>query len=34
VAQLARELGVAWHTVMNAVREYGEPLVDDPDRVG
>jgi transposase len=34
VAQMARELGVSWHTVMNAVREHGEPLVDDPDRVG
>ncbi|OYV58110.1 MAG: hypothetical protein B7Z69_10150 [Actinobacteria bacterium 21-73-9] len=34
VAQMARELGVAWHTVMNAVREYGEPLIDDSDRVG
>ena len=34
VAQMARELGVAWHTVMNAVREYGQPLVEDPDRVG
>ena len=34
VAQLARELGVAWHTVMDAVREYGQPLVDEPGRVG
>jgi hypothetical protein len=34
VAQMARELGVAWHTVMNAVREYGQALVDDPERVG
>ena len=34
VSQVARELGVAWHTVMDAVREYGEPLVDDPQRVG
>lgn len=34
VTQLAHELGVCWHTVMAAVREYGEPLVDDPDRVG
>jgi transposase len=33
VAQLADELGVCWHTVMGAVREYGEPLVDDPGRV-
>ena len=34
VAQLAGELGVCWHTVMSAVREHGQPLVDDPDRVG
>jgi transposase len=34
VAQLADELGVCWHTVMAAVREHGQPLVDDPDRVG
>jgi transposase len=34
VAQMARELGVCWDTVMGAVREHGEPLVDDPDRVG
>lgn len=31
---MARELGVAWHTVMDAVAEIGEPLVDDPRRVG
>ena len=34
VSQLARELGVAWHTVMDAVREYGQPLIDEPGRVG
>jgi transposase len=34
VAQMARELGVCWDTVMAAVREHGEPLVDDPRRVG
>jgi transposase len=34
VAQMARELGVSWDTVMAAVKEHGEPLVDDPDRVG
>jgi transposase len=34
VAQMARELGVSWHTVMDAVTEIGEPLVDDPTRVG
>ncbi len=34
VASLARELGVCWSTVMDAVIEHGEPLVDDPARVG
>jgi transposase len=34
VAQMARELGVCWDTVMAAVAEHGEPLIDDPDRVG
>ena len=34
VSQLAREMGVCWWTVMNAVTEHGTPLVDDPDRVG
>ena len=34
VRQLADELGVCWDTVMDAVWEYGQPLVDDPDRVG
>ena len=34
VTQLADELGVFWDTVMDAVREYGQPLVDDPERVG
>ncbi len=34
VAQMARELGVSWDTVMAAVTEHGEPLVADPDRVG
>ena len=33
VAKVARDLGVGWHTVMDAVRDYGSPLVDDPDRV-
>jgi transposase len=31
---MARELGVCWDTVMEAVREHGQPLVDDPGRVG
>lgn len=34
VSQMADELGVCWQTVMAAVREHGEPLVDDPGRVG
>jgi len=34
VTQMASELGVCWDTVMDAVREHGEPLVDDPKRVG
>jgi transposase len=34
VAGLARELGVCWWTVMDAVVEHGTPLVDDPARVG
>ena len=33
VAAVARDLGVGWHTVMRAVREHGQPLVDDPDRL-
>ena len=34
VTSLARELGVSWSTVMEAVVEHGTPLVEDPDRVG
>jgi hypothetical protein len=34
VADLARELGVSWWTVMDAVDEHGTPLVEDRDRVG
>jgi transposase len=34
VAYVARELGVTWHTVMDAVRYWGQALVDDPARVG
>ncbi|HMA46043.1 MAG TPA: ISL3 family transposase, partial [Frankiaceae bacterium] len=33
VASVARQLGVGWHTVMRAVREYGEPLVADLARL-
>jgi transposase len=34
VSQVAAELGVAWHTVMDAVVIYGTQLVEDPDRIG
>ncbi len=34
VAVVARELGVCWWTVMDAVTVHGTPLVDDPARVG
>jgi transposase len=33
VASVARQLGVGWHTVMRAVRDHGQPLVDDPARL-
>jgi transposase len=33
VAGVATEFGVGWATVMAAVREYGQPLVDDPGRL-
>jgi transposase len=33
-ASCARALGVSWWTAMAAVRWFGQPLVDDPDRVG
>jgi len=34
VAEVARELGVCWWTIMDAVLLHGTPLVDDPSRVG
>ncbi len=34
VAQIARELGSRGTRVMDAVSEYGQPLIDQPDRVG
>ena len=34
VAQVAREFGIGWHTAMAAVREHGERLVEDPQRLG
>jgi transposase len=33
VAAVARDLGVGWATVMRAVGDYGQPLVDDPARL-
>jgi transposase len=33
VAAVAAEFGVGWATVMAAVRDYGLPLVDDPNRL-
>jgi transposase len=33
VAAVARDLGVGWATVMQAVRDHGQPLVEDPDRL-
>jgi transposase len=33
VTAVAREFGVGWGTVMAAVRDHGEPLVDDPARL-
>jgi hypothetical protein len=34
VTYAAGQLGVAWHTVMDAVTQWGQALVEDPDRVG
>ncbi len=33
VAAVAREFGIGWGTAMAAVREHGEPRVDDPARL-
>jgi transposase len=33
VAEVARELGVGWNTVMRAVTEHGKPRIDDPTRL-
>jgi transposase len=33
VAAVARDLGTGWHTVMNAVWDHGEALVEDPARL-
>lgn len=34
VADVAREPGCDWHTIMDAVMAYGTPLIDDPARIG
>ena len=34
VAAVAREFGIGWRTAMTAVRDYGTPRVDHPDRLG
>jgi transposase len=34
VSEVAADLGCDWHTVNDAVIAYGEPLVEDPDRIG
>jgi transposase len=34
VAAVAREFGVGWHTAMAAVRDHGQPRVEDRDRLG
>jgi transposase len=34
VAEVADELGCDWHTVMNAVVDHGQALIDDPHRIG
>lgn len=33
IAYAAAESGVAWHTVMDAVRYWGTALIEDPVRV-
>jgi transposase len=33
VARVAAQYGVGWQAIMNAVREYGTPLVDDGRRL-
>jgi transposase-like protein len=34
VSEVAKDLDCDWHTVMNAVVVFGEPLIDDPNRIG
>jgi transposase len=33
VAEVARAYGTGWHTIMAAVRSWGQPLIDDPARL-
>ncbi len=33
MAKAARNFGVGWHTAMAAVRDHGQPLVEDPARL-
>ena len=33
MAAFARDLGVGWASIMRAVRDHGNPLVDDPARL-
>jgi transposase len=32
MAEVARAFGVGWHTAIEAIRDHGRPLVDDPAR--
>jgi transposase len=34
VAQVARGFGIGWATAMACVRRHGEPLIEDPARIG
>jgi transposase len=34
VSEVAGDLGCDWHTVMDAVNRHGQPLIDDPNRIG
>ncbi len=34
VNEVAADLGCVWHTVMDAVCQFGEPLINDPNRIG
>jgi transposase len=34
VSEVARDLSCDWHTIMDAVVQFGTPLIDDPNRFG